>query len=40
MTDAPRAIPILDLGEYLAGSEAAAERLAATLRHTQENVGF
>jgi isopenicillin N synthase-like dioxygenase len=40
MTDAPRAIPVLDLGEYLAGSEAAAERLAVTLRHTQENVGF
>lgn len=35
-----RAIPILDLGEYLAGSEAAADRLAETLRQTQENVGF
>lgn len=35
-----RAIPILDLGDYLAGVEGAAERLAATLRDTQENVGF
>lgn len=35
-----RAIPILDLGEYLAGSETAAERLAETLAFTQENVGF
>jgi len=39
-TPAKRAIPILDLGDYLAGSDAAAERLAAQLRHTQENVGF
>jgi isopenicillin N synthase-like dioxygenase len=37
---AKRAIPILDLGEYRAGSEAAAEHLAETLRYTQENVGF
>jgi isopenicillin N synthase-like dioxygenase len=37
---AERAIPILDLAEYLAGSEAAAEQLAERLRYTQENVGF
>jgi isopenicillin N synthase-like dioxygenase len=35
-----RAIPTLDLAEYLAGSESAAESLAETLRYTQENVGF
>lgn len=35
-----RAIPLLDLGEYLAGSDAAAQEIAATLRYTQENVGF
>jgi isopenicillin N synthase-like dioxygenase len=35
-----RAIPVLDLGPYLAGSEGAAEQLAETLRFTQENVGF
>ena len=34
------AIPVLDLADYRAGSETAAEALAATLRHTQENVGF
>jgi len=35
-----RAIPILDLGAYLDGSEMAAQQLAETLRYTQENVGF
>jgi isopenicillin N synthase-like dioxygenase len=38
--DAKRVIPVLDLSDYLSGSEAAAERLASVLRHTQENVGF
>jgi isopenicillin N synthase-like dioxygenase len=37
---AKRSIPILDVGDYLAGREGAAEALAATLRYTQENVGF
>ncbi|MDH3418981.1 MAG: isopenicillin N synthase family oxygenase, partial [Gammaproteobacteria bacterium] len=35
-----RDIPVLDLGDYLAGDESAAEELAETLRYTQENVGF
>jgi isopenicillin N synthase-like dioxygenase len=39
-TDDQRTIPILDLGTFRAGSAAAAEQLASTLRHTQENVGF
>ena len=33
-------IPILDLGPYLAGDDGALERLAAQLRHAQEEVGF
>jgi isopenicillin N synthase-like dioxygenase len=37
---AKRAIPVLDLADYLAGSETAARTLAQTLRNTQENVGF
>ena len=38
--EASRTIPVLDLSDYLAGSDSAAERLAETLRFTQENVGF
>jgi isopenicillin N synthase-like dioxygenase len=33
-------IPILDLGPYLAGEAGALDRLAAELRHAQEEVGF
>jgi len=38
--ESQRAIPILDLGDYIAGDASAAEALAKTLRYTQENVGF
>jgi isopenicillin N synthase-like dioxygenase len=38
--DSKRAIPILDLGDYMAGDKSAAGALAETLRYTQENVGF
>lgn len=37
---AGEAIPILDLGPYLAGEEGALERLAGELRYAAENVGF
>ena len=33
-------IPVLDLGDYLAGKPGALEKLAADLRHAQENIGF
>jgi len=32
--------PVLDLGEYVAGKPGARERVAETLRHACENVGF
>jgi isopenicillin N synthase-like dioxygenase len=37
---AERRIPLLDLAEYLAGSELAAAELARQLRSTQEELGF
>ena len=33
-------IPVLDLGPYLAGEAGAREKLAAELRHAQEQIGF
>ncbi len=33
-------IPVLDLGPYLSGQDGALDRVAAQLRHAQENVGF
>jgi isopenicillin N synthase-like dioxygenase len=33
-------IPVLDLAPFLAGEDGAVERLAAELRHAQENIGF
>jgi isopenicillin N synthase-like dioxygenase len=33
-------IPVLDLGDYLAGKPGALEKLGAQLRHAQENIGF
>ena len=33
-------IPELDMGPYLAGEKGAREKLAAKLRHIQENIGF
>jgi isopenicillin N synthase-like dioxygenase len=38
--DKPTEIPVLDLAAYLAGDDGALEKLAAELRHAQENVGF
>lgn len=38
--DAGTAIPVLDLGPYLAGEAGALERLAGELRHAAEEVGF
>lgn len=38
--DRPDPIPVLDLGPWRAGAAGARERLAAELRHAQENVGF
>ena len=38
--DAAPAIPILDLGPYLAGQPGALEATAATLRHINETIGF
>jgi isopenicillin N synthase-like dioxygenase len=38
--DEPTEIPIIDIGPYLAGDSGALEKLAAELRHAQENVGF
>lgn len=37
---AGREIPVLDVGAYVAGDDAAMEQLAADLRFVQENVGF
>lgn len=39
-TLAGEVIPLLDLGPYLRGEAGALDRLAAELRHAQENVGF
>ncbi len=38
--DEPTAIPVLDIGPYLAGDGDALEQLATELRHAQEHVGF
>ena len=35
-----RELPILDLGEFLAGSAGAVEALAVQLRHACEEIGF
>src|SRR5213082_1119009 len=40
MNDAGEAIPILDLGPYLAGEPEADLRLAAELRQACEEIGF
>ena len=39
-SDAPREIPVLDLGPYLSGSPEADATLARELRHALEQVGF
>ena len=33
-------VPVLDMGPYLADEPGARERLAAEIRHVQENIGF
>ncbi len=36
----PTEVPVFDVGPYLAGDSDALEKLAAELRHAQENIGF
>lgn len=38
--NAPDEIPVLDVGDYLAGLDGARERLGPALRHALEEVGF